>query len=623
MPNNYSSLLQEKLLKIKFNKLDQDLSNLKRAYPNYSDGMMVPGQHNVEKWIQTLKDIYFKESSGMPWKQAFDSSTQGWGDIELQDFNNWVSFYQQRNHLKYKKAQMSWYTPPSDEGDVDDNFIGQPRQHAGYYLPVKPDKESINANLHSDIDFAKDASADDISPAEKRKLVEKQKKKIISRLDSVEKLLRSDEGHLLTESEFDSLMESIYSLKKKISSLRKKTSGDLFYQDLIIREANVLASRGLYKAASFLYVTADEKTQSVPNAPSTPPGTDVKPPPASPEPISEAEATPSPTTSAPPPAPPGPVSTAPSGQLDQPKDEVAGMPPPQPTASDAVGTPNVTSTPGENSNEAMEEIAQSLGAGFGNAADDGFVYDEDDNDLVIYDDDNDAEDYLISQAQAAAPVTPVAPADPETTPIATPTKVEPAENAVELEDAPAEITVTEPVENASTFDNKFENALGQVTIQDVVTKINELSKIFKTREIPRQLALVDMMLDTLGLISFFPSLSEATNKALESNNYILTRIEDIATQLSGAIKTKDIALMPEEKAAPEHIQQIKSNLEEQEKLDKERKEKRRELADKAIDERTKEESPELEVTEEDLTPAAPAVAPAPAPAVAPAPAPVV
>ena len=561
MPNNYSSLLQEKLLKIKFNKLDQDLSNLKRAYPNYSDGMMVPGQHNVEKWIQTLKDIYFKESSGMPWKQAFDSSTQGWGDIELQDFNNWVSFYQQRNHLKYKKAQMSWYTPPSDEGDVDDNFIGQPRQHAGYYLPVK--------------------------------------------------------------SEFDSLMESIYSLKKKISSLRKKTSGDLFYQDLIIREANVLASRGLYKAASFLYVTADEKTQSVPNAPSTPPGTDVKPPPASPEPISEAEATPSPTTSAPPPAPPGPVSTAPSGQLDQPKDEVAGMPPPQPTASDAVGTPNVTSTPGENSNEAMEEIAQSLGAGFGNAADDGFVYDEDDNDLVIYDDDNDAEDYLISQAQAAAPVTPVAPADPETTTIATPTKVEPAENAVELEDAPAEITVTEPVENASTFDNKFENALGQVTIQDVVTKINELSKIFKTREIPRQLALVDMMLDTLGLISFFPSLSEATNKALESNNYILTRIEDIATQLSGAIKTKDIALMPEEKAAPEHIQQIKSNLEEQEKLDKERKEKRRELADKAIDERTKEESPELEVTEEDLTPAAPAVAPAPAPAVAPAPAPVV
>jgi hypothetical protein len=613
MPNNYSSLLQEKLLKIKFNKLDQDLLNFKKAYPNYSDGMIVPGQHNLEKWIQTLKDIYFKENGGMPWKQAFDTSTQGWSDIELQDFNNWVSFYQQKNHLKYKKAQMSWYTPPSDENDADDNLIGQPRQHAGYYLPIETDKESINANLHSDIDFAKDASTEDISPAEKRKLVEKQKKKIISRLDSVEKLLRSDEGHLLTESEFDSLMESIYSLKKKISSLRKKTSGNLFYQDLIIREANILANRGLYKAASFLYVTAEEKTQPTPNAPATPSGKDLPPPATeSPQPVE--------LSSAPPPAAPGPVSTAPSGQADQPKNEVSGMPPPQPSASDAVATPNITSTPGENSNVAMEEIAQSLGEGFGNAADDNFVYNEsDDSDLVVYDD-NDADDYLVAEAQEA-----IAPPAPAPTPMATPPSPEPVAVTPKESTTPAEITVTEEpsVENSSGFDNKFEDALGQVTIQDVVVKINELSKIFKTREIPRQLALVDMMLDKLGLISFFPSLSEATNKALESNNYILTRIEDISTQLSGAIKTKDIALTPEEEPVPERVGQIKTNLEEQEKLDKERKEKRKELADRALDERAKDESPELEVTEEDLTPApaAAAIAPVATPPTPPTPVP--
>jgi hypothetical protein len=209
--------------------------------------------------------------------------------------------------------------------------------------------------------------------------------------------------------------------------------------------------------------------------------------------------------------------------------------------------------------------------------------------------------------------------------MATPPSPEPVAVTPKESTTPAEITVTEepPRENSSGFDNKFEDALGQVTIQDVVVKINELSKIFKTREIPRQLALVDMMLDKLGLISFFPSLSEATNKALESNNYILTRIEDISTQLSGAIKTKDIALTPEEEPVPEHVGQIKTNLEEQEKLDKERKEKRKELADRALDERAKDESPELEVTEEDLTPApaAAAIAPVATPPTPPTPVP--
>ncbi|NDB87227.1 MAG: hypothetical protein EB127_31780 [Alphaproteobacteria bacterium] len=126
------------------------------------------------------------------------------------------------------------------------------------------------------------------------------------------------------------------------------------------------------------------------------------------------------------------------------------------------------------------------------------------------------------------------------------------------------------------------------------------------------------MLDSLGIASYFPALSEATNKSLESNNYIATRVEDVLSKLRGALKTKNIDLVGGEEPlvnTPEMIN-LRNNLEQEQQKDKVRKELRKQKQDEELSESTK-EIPELEVTE-DLTeaPAAP-IAPVP-PAAAPA-----
>ena len=232
-----------------------------------------------------------------------------------------------------------------------------------------------------------------------------------------------------------------------------------------------------------------------------------------------------------------------------------------------------------------------------------------------------ADDDLVVEAQAAPPE--MAPEAPP--PVAEPAPA-PEENLEVTEDPAApppdeNLEVTEDAgTETSSFDGAIDNALKNVTINDVVQKLESLAKIFKTREVPRQLAFVDMMLDTLGISSFFPSLAEATNKSLESNQYVLTRIEDILSKLRGTMASDEIDLSAENPASqtPE-MQALKNKLQNQEDNDKAKKKMRKELEDKKLQEQSKEE-PEVEI-EEDLsqpTEVAPASAqPPPAAAVPP------
>ncbi len=566
---SYSNDLNHKLLKIKIQKLEGELFNLKKAYPNEFESMNVPGEHNLLKWVQALKDIYYKHyQSGMAWKTAMDSTTEEWNPIEKLDFSNWVSYYQQGGHLKYKKAS-GWYEGHEETEDGDQRLV--------YTLP----------NAMRDIEdpsSLKQVTVDDVSSKEKSKLLAQHKKKVISRLDSIEKLLRSEEGYLLSEKEYDSLMESIHSLKKKVYHLQKKTSGDLFLKDLIVREANVMASRSFFKAASLLYVVAEEKAPAAPSeAPA--PAKDAAPPaesqevpapvPSSPGGVTTPNASGAATAGTMPAAPIGP-DTTPSPNVSS-----LGAPPLEAAPTGAVIDATVPAAPA--ANDPLKDFAKRI------IASDDLVVDEMD---------------LYSFAQDAAGTPPAAPT----------TAPEPAPAAEAPEPA---ISVTEHI----NFDQKLDGALGSVRVEDILEKINQISKIFKTREIPRQLSIVDMMLDHLGLASYFPSLSEATNKALEANNYILTRLEEIAMQLSGAVKSREIDLTGEQSPVPEQVVDVKENLEEQAEKEKKRKEMRKELAEKAIEERaeseTAQETPDLEVSEEDLEAAPPAAQAAPPPPAAP------
>jgi hypothetical protein len=562
-------------------------NNNKTAYPNNEDQYMhIPGQRNTDKWINAVKEILFKENNGLDNKTAISQVTSGWGEVEVYDFINWFKYYKEGAHLKYKYAQSQFYY-----GDLNN----------GYMIPVK--KEQNQESPPADVDFSKDMTSD----SEKKHLIEKQRNKIIGRLDSVEKLLRTDHGHMFSGKEFESLLEAIYDLKKRIQMINKKTTSSKSYDDLIVRQANILNKNGFVKAASYLSSIAEEKEAPLSSAPETAtPGvnlnkkTDKSPVPASPAPPAQGSG----SASGDPTSVPGAANSAENTPNNSPNPAKTNTPPVAVTAP-AIPKEPLTGIPGF-----MEKLRTGPGS---NQADDC-------NDVLEVQDD---EQILTVEAQALpdAPLPPAAPEPPLTTvdapPAPMPAKLpKPPENKLEVSEDDIKKDNTDGVK--SEFDSKIDIAFANLKVDDVVAKLEDLAKVFKTREIPRQLAIVDMMLDQLGFASFFPSLSEATNKSLESNNYISTRVEDIISKLRGAMVTHDIDLNGNEVEQNPEVSAIKNKLQSDTEKEKARKEMRKEQENQDLEAKTK-PTPDIEV-EEELAPSAPPPAAPKAPA---SPAPVI
>jgi hypothetical protein len=585
------------------------LEDKKRAYPNYDQYMHIPGQHNTQKWLQTVQSIYKMEQTGQNRVQSIRQATVGWNPMETYDFLHWLRYYEEGTHLKYKMAQL-WYEN------------GAP----GYFLHVKPDpvkpvEPTVSGN---DIDFARDHASDD---HEKRQTIEKQRNKIIGRLDSAEKLLRSPDGQSFAGKELEALMEAIYQLKKKIQLVNKMSTSTRLYEDMIVREANILQREGFVKAATWLYSQAQANN---------PPPRDkeigksgpinVLPPPVSPE---------SPSAPLHPGAPGGLPSMGPGMSQNAPA--ATGVPNagPNDNAPNLQGAgpaPTETTGNGVPTPVPQEEPKPAGITNFLDRMNDGKMTEQDkatvDDDLEV----NDTEDELmVSEAQMGAslndPIT-TNPAPARRTPA--PPPKEPKLSDEPATETPLEVTeddIAQPPRSeivsspdAAVFDEKIDSVFANLKVDDVVAKLEDLAKIFKVREVPRQLAIVDMMLDSLGLASYFPSLSEAQNKALDSNNYISTRVEDILSKLRGAMSTKDIDLKGGNAEKPE-VANIKNKLTDDAAKEKQRKLQRKEQSNVELNEKDQggKETPEVEI-EEDLTPKTPVSAPAVGP---PAPRPLV
>jgi len=547
---------------IDYNKFDPEAIprldfSKKHAYPNTDVYMHVPGQHNIQKWLQAISDIYHKEKSGLTRVNAIRQVTSGWNLVETFDFLNWIKFYESGDHMKYKFAQL-WYENPN--------------MGPGYFLHIKKDQQAepqasavSPAVRVEDIDFARTSAG---AESEKREIIEKQRNKIIGRLDSAEKLLRSQEGHTFAGKEFESLLEAIYQLKKKIQMVNKISSSTRLYEDMIVREANVLARRGFVKAAYML--------QSVAQIPA-------------------------------PPSPGDPAGAGnpgvPSGGAATPAQPPGGVTMPQ-------SEPNNPPVP-KGISEFLEALDKTK---FSPTSEDDL---EVEDSLEVNDSDD---ELLISEAQAAPVEEPIttnpAPSRLNPSPVAGPMAT-PDDKAAPTKEESLEVTegdVEDPAEDeapsTTDFDSRVDQIFANISIGDVIVKLEDLAKIFKTREIPRQLSIVDMMLDSLGLASYFPSLSEATNKALESNNYISTRVDDILSKLRGAMKTNKIDIRGKEIDHPE-VADIKAKLKSDEEKEKARKQMRKDQETAELVDETK-ETPEIEI-EEDLS------APAPAPTSPPTP----
>jgi hypothetical protein len=533
------------------------------AYPNNdSQYMHIPGQHNIEKWLTAIRDILASEHQGVDRKVAIAQATRGWREMEIFDFMNWVRYYQEGVHLKYKFAQFFY-------GDAD----------RGYMLPIGRNREESNPT--TDIDFSKDLPVD--GDSSRKELIEKQRNKIIGRLDSAEKLLRSDDGQLFSGKELESLLDAIYDLKKRIQLINKKSLSTRSYEDLIVRQANILSKNGFYKAAQALHSIAEEDTklqsapepaQPVPNKPQDPkksPQSNKMPPPASPAPPMQGSGSVGGLPSTGPGMPQNPPDSAPNN-------------PPTPTKTTSVGI-----------NQFMKNLNKGLSADKGSVDD--ILEVQDPGDIVV-------------EAQLA-PEAPPPPTEMTPPPEATsPSKV-PEEAPIEVTENKSPSPNQPTTKSPESFDSKIDVVFANITVDDVVIKLEDLAKVFKTREIPRQLAIVDMMLDSLGLASFFPSLSEATNKALESNNYISTRIEDIISKLRGAMTTHDIDLKGNEVEQNPEVDAVKNKLQQDADKEKVRKEMRKQQENEELEQKSK-ETPEIEVAE-DLAPEAPSPPAPPAP----------
>ena len=144
-------------------------------------------------------------------------------------------------------------------------------------------------------------------------------------------------------------------------------------------------------------------------------------------------------------------------------------------------------------------------------------------------------------------------------------------------DSPSDAVAADAVTVDDNTDDVIEAALRNVSVKDVITRLEMLVSIYNQREISRQLAVLDIMMDRIGLASFFPSLGEAMSKALEANQYIGNRLEEILTKLKGSVDIPSASNWIENRQEdhPETAG-IRQRLEEEDAQEEQRKQMRKE-----------------------------------------------
>lgn len=251
----------------------------------------------------------------------------------------------------------------------------------------------------------------------------------------------------------------------------------------------------------------------------------------------------------------------------------------------APAAPELPAAPLEEEKSALDEMVEGMNLG----------EDLDDSNDVIEMDEVDPQTTLHIIAQEVPVALPPKPApvlEPETPPdlqVAEPgtdqVVMEPEPTAAPVENA--NDSVAFPQDEKSKTDDFFDAALNSITVHDVINRLESIANVFRTREIYRQLAIIDLMMDRLGISSYFPTLAEATTKNLDATQYSLTRVEDILSKLRGSIETPaseeidltgDSGAAPLSEALPSAINPdaVKQNLQQQELADKSRKERRKE-----------------------------------------------
>lgn len=551
-------------------------------------------QYDLGKWMNAMKDIYIKVHLGANKNTAAEQVVGAWDKMERIGFLDWMRYYESGEQRKYKKAQHSYYV-----NDDINFFVPNPRQIPS---PIRNVNEQI-ANVPQQAAAVVQQKPAEMSDEDKRRIIEDQRRKILGRLNSAEKLLSAHQGQIFAGPDFERLLSAIYELKKQIQTVNKITISAQTCVDLIVRQANILKRQGFNDASEFMVKFAQNtpgdfsmNLGDTPAGGSQPQGkgalgnNDLS--------VSDVAAVP------------------PAGALDAPADEndplSGGMPG---FMANLEGSGITIFNEGK--------IEKEDAAKDKNKAKD--VVELGDEDDVLLDQEilpEDEEGLVVKEAQAApglpAKEAPVTMQDAAPKNIAPETELQaelPAEDpGLETpspsKTGPQDMKAEQAAEAKSNIDAIIDSAFSNITIADVIDKLEDINKIFRTREIGRQLAIVDVMLGRLGLAPYFPMLGEATTKQLEANQYCLTRLEDILSKLRGTQPTGEIDLTSDN--SPPGAEQAKQSLEQSEQKDKARKEMKKQIEDNSMMAKLK-PSPEVESAPEDLA-AQPAALEAPTPA---------
>ncbi len=461
----------------------------KTAYPQVGSSINLESTRNVQKWMESMRHIYAYSYQGVPFQAALDQVTKDWDVMEKKDFVNWLKFYQDKGHQKYKTAQQYYQVGP------------------GAVLPLDHLRAELPGPMPDMSQFEVSRPTPAQTEAEKKEQIKKKVKSIVGRLNAAERLATDPEVQKelqrCLEIGVGRWLEELQKVKRMVQLAPMRSAASPILEDLMIRHANCLRHEGLIKAGELLV-------------------------------------------------------------------KIAQMSPPE--------MPAEVEEPIDDGESAIKELIEGMN-NFDSAA--------------VEDDDMEAEDGELTVIAQALP-------SPEVveTPVA-----EEALRTEELQPAPqAEIEVEEEGEvdhDAHTAEKVFDNALDGVTVGHVIESLESLANIFRNREISRQIAMVDLMMHHLGIATFFPSLAEASSKTLESNQYALTRIEDILSKLRGSASKSSPAIdlkndVGEMEPIPSvNPESLKQNLTQEQAAEKARKQRRKEEENAAFEPEPAPAPPEL------------------------------
>jgi hypothetical protein len=390
--------------------------------------------------------------------------------------------------------------------------------HLKAKLPVRePDMSSFIAS--QDINNAQEKEL-------QKAMVERKIQSLIGRLNSAEKIATNPQVQLALKKclhmGVDEWVSLLQKLKREIQLAPTRITSSSLIEDIIYKNANQAYAKGYKSAARMLVKMAQTMPATTIPAPGGIPPMTPGATPGAVQPL----------------APKDPSSAAPNG--------------------DMVGTPD--------DKDAISEFLANI-----NNADILKIEDEES-------DTNEADEASITVTAQATPGVEDLPLSPNPAPHPDPKPRPPTAPTTPVVPNTPELEVSEDeVSSELASGDPFDQALSNVKVKDIVTRLEGIASMFKNRQIARQLSIIDLMMDRVGIAPFFPGLGEAMKSALESNQYCQTRVEEILAKLRGTITTPMSEHLEGEVSGQNDIQedQIKSQLAQQEEAEQARKERRK------------------------------------------------